>query len=262
MNIIRTLPALAVAVVLTVSCGDGDAGPGDSTTSPDVAVTTTATPAETTTTIEVPATSTTAMATTTIATTTTTIEVVGVEQPAIWPAADVVFASPQEAAADFVLNALGVAPVLGDFQAGDARSGEIEVFSPGESNPVSRGLVFLRQLGPSDGWFVLGAANPNASITVPDLHAEVVAGPLTVEGVARGFEATVVVTAFLAGDADAVFDQVITSGGAFETPEPYSVSLDLTGASPGDVVTVLVRGGTGLETDPGDFGAIPVVIAG
>ncbi len=188
---------------LTVSCGDGDAGPGDSTTSADVAVTTTTTSAETTTTIEALATTT----TTTIPTTTTNTEIVGVEQPAIWPAADVVFATPQEAATG--------PPRL---QAGDARSGEIEVFSPGESNPVSRGLVFLRQLGPSDGWFVLGAANPNASITVPDLHVEVVAGPLTVGGVARGFEATVVVTAFLAGDADAVFDEVITGVGAFELP--------------------------------------------
>ena len=39
------------------------------------------------------------------------------------------------------------------------------------------------------------------------------------------------------------------------------MSLDLSGASPGEVVTLLVRGGVGLETDPGDFGAIPVVIA-
>jgi hypothetical protein len=58
-----------------------------------------------------------------------------------------------------------------------------------------------------------------------------------------------------------VLDQVITSGGAFETPEPYSVTIDLTAASPGDVITLLVRGDTGLATDPGEFGAIPVVIA-
>lgn len=84
---------------------------------------------------------------------------------------------------------------------------------------------------------------------------------LTVRGVARGFEATVVVTAFLAGDADAVLDQVITSGGAFETPEPYSVTIDLSGAAAGCVVTLLVRGDTGLDTDPGEFGAIAVAIA-
>ena len=59
-----------------------------------------------------------------------------------------------------------------------------------------------------------------------------------------------------------MFDQVITTGGAFETPEPYRATIDLTGASPGDVIALLVRGDTGLETDPGEFGAIPVVIAG
>jgi hypothetical protein len=40
------------------------------------------------------------------------------------------------------------------------------------------------------------------------------------------------------------------------------VTLDLSDAEPGDVVVLLVRGGSGLESDPGDFGAIPIVIAG
>ena len=87
------------------------------------------------------------------------------------------------------------------------------------------------------------------------------AGALTVEGVARGHEGTVVLTAFLAGDADAVFDEVITSGGVSETPEPYSVTIDLTGAAAGDVITLLVHGDTGLENDPGEFGAVAIVIA-
>lgn len=203
--------------------------------------------------------------TTTRAATTTTSRVSGLEQPAIWPAADVVFATPEEAAADFVTEVLGVPPELGEFEPGDARSGEIEVLSLGEGEagtPVVRGLLLLRRLGPDDGWFILAAVNDNASITAPESGAEVAAGQLTVEGTARGFEANVVVTAFVAGDAEAQLDQEITQGGAFETPEPFIVSLDLSGASPGAVVTLLVRGGTGLETDPGDFGAIPVVIAG
>ena len=48
--------------------------------------------------------------------------------------------------------------------------------------------------------------------------------------------------------------------GNFGEVLPYTVSLDLGGATDGDVVTLLIRGGTGLETDPGDFSAIPVVI--
>jgi hypothetical protein len=192
---------------------------------------------------------------------TTTTEGVVLAQPAIWPAADVVFATPEEAAADFVRTVLGVEPLLGEYMGGDSRSGEIEVFSPGETTPASRGLLDLRILAPNDGWFVIGAANPNATISSPEVYAVVPPGALTVEGVARGREGTVVLTAFLAGDADAVFDQVITSGGVLETPEPYSVTIDLTGAAAGDVVTLLVHGDTGLENDPGDFGAIGVVVA-
>lgn len=238
MHATRTLVASVAVVALLSACGDGEEATGGSTS------TTTATTAPESTT-------TTAMA--------------GLEQPAIWPAADVVFATPEAVAEDFVTQVLGVPPVLGDFQQGDARSGEMDVFSPGEGDAgtaVVRGRLLLRQLGADDGWFVIGAVNENASITTPESAAEVPAGPLAVEGVARGFEANVVVTAFVAGDVAAQLDQVITMGGAFETPEPFSATLDLTGAAPGDMVTLLVRGGVGLETDPGEFGAIPVMIAG
>jgi hypothetical protein len=231
--------AAALTLLLVAGCGDDDE-PSDET-------------------------STTSTSTTSSSTTTTTTEPAGLEQPAIWPAADVVFSTPDEAAEDFVTEVLEVPPVLGAFQQGDARSGEIEVFSPGEDGTgteIVRSRLLLRQLGPDDGWFVIAAVNDNASITAPAAGAEVPAGPLAVEGAARGFEATVVLTAFVAGDAGTQLDQVITQGGALETPEPFSESLDLTAAEPGDVVVLLVRGGTGLETDPGEVGAIPVVITG
>jgi hypothetical protein len=231
----RTFAALIAAVALLGACGGDDDSTADtSTTTTSVAGTTTTAPA--------PA-----------------------EQPAIWPAAGVVFETPEAAAEDFVTKLLGVPPELGEFQAGDARSGEIEVLSRGEdgtASPIVRSVLLLRQLGPDDGWFVLAAVNDNASITTPESGAEVAAGPLGVEGVGRGFEANVVVSASLAGDESAQFDQVVTQGGSGETPEPFAVELDLGDASPGDVVVLLVCGGAGLETDPGDFGAIPVVIAG
>jgi Immunoglobulin-like domain of bacterial spore germination len=234
-----TAALIAVALLALVGCGDDDDEPD--------------------------ATTTTSTTSTTVDTTTSTTALAGLEQPAIWPAADVVFGTPEEAAEDFVQEVLGVPPVLGDFQEGDARSGEVEVLSPGEgATPTSvvRGRLLLRQLGPDDGWFVLGAVNENASITTPDAGSDVPAAPLTVNGQARGFEANVVVSAFVAGDASAELDQVVTTGGAMEAPEPYTVTLDLAGAEPNQVVALLVRGGTGLETDPGDFGAVPVVIGG
>ncbi|MGB5758849.1 MAG: hypothetical protein WBM50_18195 [Acidimicrobiales bacterium] len=125
------------AVVVT-GCGGDDTGAGDAT--PTTVATTTSVP--TSTPGEEP---------------TPTSAVVGLEQPAIWPAADIVFSTPVEAAEDFVTEVLGVP-----------------------------------------------------------------AGPVTVEGVGRGFEALVVVEAFKTDDPVAL-DQVITPGGSMETAEPFSV---------------------------------------
>lgn len=184
-------------------------------------------------------------------------------QPAIWPAPDVAFDTPEAAAQDFVQKVLGVPPVISDFRQGDARSGEIEVYSAGEGGDrrILRGTLLLRRLGADDGWFIIGAANTNATIERPTSGATVSVGSVEVSGRARGFEANVVVSAFAAGRAGTAFDEEITQGGSMETPEPYTVSLDLSSAPAGSTVVLLVRGGTGLETDPGDFGAIPVVMA-
>lgn len=255
-----------VAAVAFVSCGDeSSSSTTDGSTAPTTEPATTA-PATT-----VPAATTepatTAPATTEPATTvappTTTVD--GLEQPAIWPAADVVFTTPEAAATDFVEQLLGVPPVLGEFMGGDARSGEIEVYSPGEGGPgssVARSTLLLRQLGPDDGWFVLAAVQPSVSIDTPAQGDTVVAGPIDVAGAARGFEATIIVKAVIAGTTTLLTDPVIAMGGALETPEPYTATVDLGAAPAGSIVTILVRGDTGLETDPGEFSAIAVVIAG
>lgn len=190
--------------------------------------------------------------------TTATIQV----QPAIWPTSDVVFATPEAAATDFLANVFGDGPVLGEFMAGDSRSGEFEVFASVDGVALDRvrSLLLMRQLGPDDGWFVLAAASDVATITTPESMATVPAGPLTVEGVGTGFEATIVVSALATGRADVELDREIAMAGNFGEVLPYSVSLDLGAAVGGDVVTLLIRGGTGLETDPGDFSAIPVLI--
>lgn len=184
-------------------------------------------------------------------------------QPAIWPEVDVVFTTPTEAASDFVRKVLGIEPVLGEFQGGDSRSGEIEVVFRGESGdstPMVRSRLLMRQLAPSDGWFVLAAVNDFVSINAPDALARVPAGPLTVAGTGRGFEATLNVMTFVAGSIDRQLGSAIAMGGALETPEPFSATVDLTGAAAGEVVTIVVRGATGLETDPGEFAALAVVI--
>jgi hypothetical protein len=247
--------SLIAVVVLLAACGDDGSS---SNTSSDTTINGTTTDGTTTETV---VTTTSAPATTTTGPATTTTEAT-LAQPAIWPAADVVFTTPEAAAADFASNVLGEGSLLGDFMGGDQRSGEIEVFASVDGAPIgdARSTLFLRQLGPSDGWFVLAAANALNTITAPESMSEVPAGPTVVEGVGQGFEATIVVSAIRAGHADVEFDRVVAMAGNFGEVLPYSVTLDLSAASPGDTVVVMVRGGTGLETDPGDFTAIPILI--
>lgn len=256
MNAARTL--VSVVALLTVSaCGsDGDS---TSTTVPlastsSSAASTTVAPTTTSPTTTVPP------VTTSPATApTTTAPTDGIV--AVWPTSDLVISTPEEAAAGFVRAVFDVEPVLGAFQQGDSRSGEIEVLPPVEaSGGTPRSVLFLRQLGPANGWFVIGAGSDVDSISNPSTGSTVPAGALTVEGLGTGFEATIVVRAFLAGDPTNELDRQVVMAGNFGETAPYVTTLDLSGAETGDVVVLLVSGGVGLETDTGDFSAVPIVI--
>ena len=274
----RTVRLLFVAAAVLVACGDADTNPADDTTTTAAAVasteiaetistvrTATTDPTTTTgaTTSAETATSTEAT-TATDATTTTTTEAVEPEAIAIWPASDVVHETPEEAAEDFILKVFGVEPLLGEFRQGDSRSGEIEVLSPGDDDDPATVLptgvlLILRQLGSDDGWFIIAAVSNGVSITSPESMAGVASGSLPIEGVARGHERNVVVRVFVAGDAAQILDLDFTMAGLI-TPEPYAVTLDLSGATGGDVVALLAVGDTGLADATGEFAAVPVRI--
>jgi len=252
---IRTSVVLITSLALLGACSNDESNGGTTVAS---APETTETTAPLDTTAPATAASTTAAAPTAASTTTVPAEM----QPAIWPAADVVLTTPEAAANDFLDKIFGEGPVLGEFMAGDPRSGEFEVFATAEGTPIgeARSVLFVRQLGPDDGWFVLAAASDVATITTPVSIATVPAGMLTVEGLGTGFEATIVVSAFVTGQSGSELDREVTMAGNLGEALPYAVSLDLSAAAPGDVVVLLIRGGTGLETDPGDFAAVPVII--
>lgn len=181
-------------------------------------------------------------------------------QLAIWSADRPEADTPEQAAHAAVRTLIGVDPVLGDFMAGDSRSGEIEVFSPTENARVVRSLLLMRQLGPTERWSVIGAINPAMTIDQPVSASTVPAGMLTVSGRGRGFEALLVVSAHRIGDRIELIDRKITMGGSLEKSEPFQVELDLRGTEPGDVIALVIRGGVGLENDPGEFSAIPIRI--
>ncbi len=178
----------------------------------------------------------------------------------IWSSSGAESDTPLHAADAAVRALIGVTPVLGEYRAGDSRSGEMVVFSPGETAPVERSLLLLRQLGPDDRWSVIGAINDAMPIEVPTSGDVVPPGRVAVSGRARGFEALVVVSAHRIGDEIEMVDQVITSGGSLDESKPFRVELDLSGTNRGDVIAIVVRGGVGLEEDPGEFSAIPIRI--
>jgi hypothetical protein len=267
----RTFALMIASMSIVAACGSDTTSNGteavDSVVdTPAAAPTDAPQPSESTSATATPATTTPATtATASSSSTSWSVELAQSDQPAIWPAPEVVIATPEEAAASFVTEVLGVDPVLGDFLAGDARSGEISVFSPGEvegADLLERGVLMLRMIGPDDGWFVIAAASPGITIETPQALDRVSAGPTVVSGEGRGFESTIVATAFRSGDVDDVLDQVIGRGGPFAAVEPFDVTLDLSGGSPDDVIAVIVRGDTGLDGDPGEFAAVPIVIDG
>ncbi len=229
-SLLRLLVPALVAALVVAACGDDDP--------PD-----TAAPTSTSSTTAVPDTA------------------VGLAQPAVWPGSDVAPDTPEEAATAFVEDLLGVPAVLGPFQQGDARSGEIEVglrTEDGRGSDQVRTTLLLRQLAPTEGWYVIAAVSEGMAITSPTIE-DSPSGEVVVAGSGRGFEGTVVVQVVIPGVAEPVAE-AIAAGGSMGELEPWEVTLDLSEVAPGTVVGIVAKGGVGLETDPGEVAALPVVV--
>ena len=179
---------------------------------------------------------------------------------AVWSSTDERSNSPESAAVAAVDELLGITPVISDFMSGDSRSGEITIFSAGEGVWTVRSTLLLRQMGTDDRWSVLGAIGPGVVIAEPASGSTHASGWLTVSGRARGYEGTVIVSAHTAGDTPRLVDQAVVSAGSMAELEPFTTRLDLRQTTKGDVVAIVVRGDTGLESDPGEFSAIPIRI--
>jgi hypothetical protein len=179
---------------------------------------------------------------------------------AVWTSMGPDADAPDGAAAALIREYFGVTPLISPFMAGDAMSGEIEVYSGGEGPQVVRSLLLMRQLGAQARWSVLAAINPNIQIDAPPDGGVFVPGMLTVAGLARGFEGTIIVSAYRVGQEAELIDQQIGAGGALADPEPFSVVLDLSDTQIGDVIAIVVRGDTGSEDDTGEFSALAIQI--
>ena len=145
----------------------------------------------------------------------------------IWPNQDTSqrFSDPSAAAYSFATELLGFTdPIVGEFAAGDSRSGEVEL-SAAENGPVT--TVSVRQLG-DDSWWVLGAQTPDIVLEQPESGATV-SSPLQVSGRSRAFEGTVDVAVLRDGSNDPIGSGFVT-GGALEQLESFSGEVDFDAA--------------------------------
>ncbi|MBX3286757.1 MAG: Gmad2 immunoglobulin-like domain-containing protein [Acidimicrobiales bacterium] len=231
--VLAVVAVIAVVALVVTRGGDDeeDVATGSSTTEATTSTTTTT----------LPTTTTTAPATTTTAAPPTTAPAPPVltdEQVAqvVWPdpATESRFTDPMAAATSFAVDLVGFTdPVVGAFQQGDSRSGEIEV-RPREDGPVT--TVLVRQVASDDSWWVIGAITESIEVDEPAQQQEIT-DPVHLAGRARAFEGTVDVRIVADGSADPVGTGFVTGrGDGVLGPFEEDLRFDAGGARWGVVV--------------------------
>ena len=183
---------LAVVLAVVVLSDDDDIVGTDATT----------TSADTTTTVET---------TTTDGTTTTAFGSVVDPAAPLFPDPNTSrrFDDPVAVATAWVTDVVGFSdPVVGPFQSGDNRSGEVEVRSFAAGAPT---VVLVRQLE-DDTWFVIGAATDSIRIAEPAAGATI-SSPQPLTGAAYAFEGTVNVRLYADGVAEPIAETFVTGRG-------------------------------------------------
>ena len=269
---------LAVALILVLVTDDDVEAPGGtdasstSTTSVDTTSTipdTSTSAADTTTTA--PDTTTSSTSTTTSTTTAPTTSdaptTVPTTQPptddlevALWPEASgpVGYTDPVALVQDFAEEFVGMDdPVVGAFRPGDSRSGEVEVRA--DAGATLATTVTVRQLGPNDLWWVLGAASENITVDSPEA-LEVVSSPLELRGSALAFEGTVTVTLWEDGATAPLATTFVTGSGA---PPPGPFTGELTFGEPStEGGALLFTSESGEDGSVVEFAALRVLFSG
>ena len=187
--------------------------------------------------------------TSTTMSTTTTTSPSGQPVEAVWPYAATAtrFTDPTTAAFSFAHDYLGMTqPLLGAFQRGDSRSGELALRASA-TGPVT--TVMVRQLTADNTWWVIGAASGAIVVTTPRALASI-SSPVMLTGRSTAFEATVNVEV-RQDDSLVPLVQTTVMGGANGVMGPFakSVGFTLPTAKGGSVVfrTLSAKDGSVVE---------------
>jgi Immunoglobulin-like domain of bacterial spore germination len=131
------------------------------------------------------------------------------------------FYDPVAAARAFAVDFVGFEdPVLGPYQAGDTRSGEVAVQDSG-TGPTT--TIFVRTLGSDGSWWVLGAAAETIDVTSPET-GEDIGNPVTVTGNALTWEGVVVGEIRQDGTREPLGTGTFMGGGDIMRPFAGSIS--------------------------------------
>jgi hypothetical protein len=138
-------------------------------------------------------------------------------------ASGVQYKTPVSAARGFVIEYLHfVNPIVGQFQQGDGRSGEVPVRTTVENKSLGpTTTVIVRQM--NGAWWVLGASTPNIKLTQPAALAQI-SSPVQVRGTSTAFEGTVNVSIRQDNVAKPLVDGIVM-GGSNGQMGPFNASF-------------------------------------
>lgn len=111
-------------------------------------------------------------------------------------------------------------PVLGEFQSGDTRSGEVEA-RPSANGPIT--VILVRQLDADDSWFVIGAISAEIVLDQPQTLATIQSPVIVAGEVEAGLDGTLAVELRVHGQAQPLATATTPVTG--ETPEPFRFEL-------------------------------------
>jgi hypothetical protein len=157
------------------------------------------------------------------------------------------FDDPEAAARSFAVDFVGMTdPVVGAFQQGDSRSGEVPV-QPRADGPVS--TVLVRQLE-DDTWFVIGSTTDDIRLDTPEALSDIDC-PVRLTGEALAFEGTVQVAIRDDFTDEPVGTGFVTGGGGPSAPFDDMVDCDL-----GQLDDGVHFGSVVLTTESGEDGSV------
>jgi hypothetical protein len=145
---------------------------------------------------------------------------------------------PVEVAKDFAIELVGFqAPIVGEFQQGDSRSGEVPIKAKSNGTVTN---VLVRQLE-DDHWWVIGATTDDIVLTSPE-RGDTVTSPVRLKGESIAFEAVVNVTIYADAAKKLVVGEGFVMGGGTEmAPFDGTVEYDLQGSGAEWGVIILVE---------------------